>query len=36
MGLVGTLLVLLYAALTAWILADLARREVRAYLFRRG
>ncbi len=33
-GLVGTLLVLLYAALTGWILADLCRREVRAYLFR--
>jgi cell division protein FtsW (lipid II flippase) len=33
-GLAGGLLVLLYAALTGWILADLARHEVRAHLFR--
>jgi hypothetical protein len=33
-GLAGTLLALLYAAVTGWILVDLFRREVRAYLLR--
>ncbi len=34
-GLDGALLVLLYAALTGWILVDLFRGEVRAYVWRR-
>ena len=34
-GLVGSLLVLLYAALTGWILVDLFRAEVLAYVWRR-
>jgi hypothetical protein len=33
-GLVFGLVVLLYAALTGWILVDLFRREVRAYVWR--
>jgi hypothetical protein len=35
-GLVGFLLVLVYAALTGWVIADLSRREVRVYLLRLG
>jgi hypothetical protein len=33
-GLAWSPLVLLHAALTGWILVNLFRREVRAYLFR--
>lgn len=35
-GLAGTLLVILYAALTVWILVDLFRGEVLQYLWRIG